>query len=339
MKIAIVTPSINGTGGVETFNSFLKRVFEESDNEVLIIGKELLSDNFFRNFFVQKKIRKYGLEFIIGDLFEKIHNKEKFDIVISNGEYGINIKHRKAIVVFHGSYFGYFKALERFISKKSYDAGMKLSSIQVKSAKDKYVVTVSEFNKKVLEKQGIHVQAVIPNCADTELFSPDAAIIPTNECLFVGRYDYYAKGFDVLETLADYGLKIRCITDRKPDHPRLFWTPFVANEKLPDYYRRAACLVFPSRFESLGLVPLEAMACGCPIVMSNVGLGPELQEDIPVFVVSGDPMKQVDEFLMRIKEVIARRKELSVNAREYVLQYFKYQDFKDRWQRLIEELQ
>lgn len=338
MKIAIVTPSINGTGGVETFSRHLKRALEESDNEVTIVGKELLSGNFFREFFIQKKIRKYGLEFTIGDLFKKIHKKRKFDIVICNGEYGMNVKHHKAINVFHGSYFGYFQAIEPFITKEHYNAGMKLSKMQVKSSKDKYVVTVSEFNKKVLEKQGIQVNTVIPNCADAELFSPDSSVVPTNECLFVGRYDYYAKGFDVLEKLADRGLKIRCITDRKPDHPRLLWTPFVANEILPTYYRRATCLVFPSRFESLGLVPLEAMACGCPIVMSNVGLGPELRKEIPECVVTSNSVRQIDEFLKRIKEVIQRRKELSLKVRDYVLRYHTYEDFKVHWQRLITEL-
>ncbi len=334
MRMAIVTPSINGTGGVETFNCLLKRVFVEAGNEVTIIGKELLSDNFF----TRRKIRKYGLESIIGDLFKKINRRKNFDIVICNGEFGINIKHPKTIVVFHGSYFGYFNAIKPFITEEQYNAGMKLSRIQVESAKNKYVVTVSEFNKKVLEKQGIHVDTVILNCVDTELFSPDPSIIPIDECLFVGRYDYYAKGFDVLEKLADRGLKIRCITDRKINHPHLQWTSFVANETLLAYYRRAACLVFPSRFEGCPLVPLEAMACGCPIVMSNVGLEPELRENIPEFVITGDPAKQVNEFLKQIKEVIERRKKLSLKARKYILRHFRYENFRSHWQHLIAEL-
>ncbi|TFV58657.1 glycosyltransferase family 1 protein [Mycobacterium sp. PS03-16] len=36
------------------------------------------------------------------------------------------------------------------------------------------------------------------------------------------------------------------------------------------YYRNARCLVFPSFFESSGLPPLEAMAAGCPVVVSDI---------------------------------------------------------------------
>jgi glycosyltransferase involved in cell wall biosynthesis len=44
---------------------------------------------------------------------------------------------------------------------------------------------------------------------------------------------------------------------------------------LISYYQRAACLVFPSFYESSGLPPIEAMACGCPVIVSNI---PALKE-------------------------------------------------------------
>lgn len=40
--------------------------------------------------------------------------------------------------------------------------------------------------------------------------------------------------------------------------------------RLLAYYRNARCLVFPSFFESSGLPPLEAMAAGCPVVVSDI---------------------------------------------------------------------
>jgi glycosyltransferase involved in cell wall biosynthesis len=44
---------------------------------------------------------------------------------------------------------------------------------------------------------------------------------------------------------------------------------------LTRYYRRAACFLFPSLYESSGLPPIEAMACGCPVIVSDI---PALRE-------------------------------------------------------------
>jgi len=41
---------------------------------------------------------------------------------------------------------------------------------------------------------------------------------------------------------------------------------------LPDYYRAADVLVLPSHYESFGLVVLEALACGTPVVATRVGV-------------------------------------------------------------------
>jgi glycosyltransferase involved in cell wall biosynthesis len=46
-------------------------------------------------------------------------------------------------------------------------------------------------------------------------------------------------------------------------------TGFVAQEDLPALYRQAVMLVYPSLYEGFGLPPLEAMACGTPVVTSN----------------------------------------------------------------------
>jgi D-inositol-3-phosphate glycosyltransferase len=45
----------------------------------------------------------------------------------------------------------------------------------------------------------------------------------------------------------------------------------VAYENLPVYYNAADVCVFPSYYESFGLVPLESLACGTPVVATNVG--------------------------------------------------------------------
>lgn len=59
-------------------------------------------------------------------------------------------------------------------------------------------------------------------------------------------------------------------------------------EVLADLYSAAACLVYPSRYEGFGLPPLEAMACGCPVVAYRNSSLPEVLDDAAVLVDDGD---------------------------------------------------
>jgi glycosyltransferase involved in cell wall biosynthesis len=59
---------------------------------------------------------------------------------------------------------------------------------------------------------------------------------------------------------------------------------FVPFETLRYFYQSAAAFVFPSRYEGFGLPPLEAMACGAPVVTSNVSSLPEVVGDAAILV-------------------------------------------------------
>ena len=53
-------------------------------------------------------------------------------------------------------------------------------------------------------------------------------------------------------------------------------TGFVADDMVPELYRAAEFMVFPSLWEGFGLPLLEAMACGTPVITSNVSCLPEI---------------------------------------------------------------
>jgi glycosyltransferase involved in cell wall biosynthesis len=59
---------------------------------------------------------------------------------------------------------------------------------------------------------------------------------------------------------------------------------FVPLETLKVFYKTAAAFVFPSLYEGFGLPPLEAMACGTPVVTSNASSLPEVAGDAAVLV-------------------------------------------------------
>jgi glycosyltransferase involved in cell wall biosynthesis len=60
---------------------------------------------------------------------------------------------------------------------------------------------------------------------------------------------------------------------------RVIFPGYVDDTDLPALYRTAELFVFPSLYEGFGLPPLEAMACGTPVVTSNVSSLPEVVGD------------------------------------------------------------
>src|SRR5687767_5593304 len=65
-------------------------------------------------------------------------------------------------------------------------------------------------------------------------------------------------------------------------------TGFVPDADLPDLYRSATVFVYPSLYEGFGLPPLEAMACGVPVICSTGGALREMAGKAAVLVEPGD---------------------------------------------------
>ncbi len=63
----------------------------------------------------------------------------------------------------------------------------------------------------------------------------------------------------------------------------------VPDHQLPAYYSGAEVLVNPSLYEGFGFPPVEAMACGCPVIVSSAGALPEVVGDAALVVDPNDP--------------------------------------------------
>jgi len=89
--------------------------------------------------------------------------------------------------------------------------------------------------------------------------------------------------------LAGYG--VEKLREKFPDKIRddVVFIDKVNDEILINLYNRADLFVFPSFYEGFGLPPLEAMACGCPVVVSNAGSLSEVCGDAAVYCNPYDP--------------------------------------------------
>ncbi len=116
---------------------------------------------------------------------------------------------------------------------------------------------------------------------------------------------------------------------RNPDlTQRVIFTGYVPENDLPGLYSGATIFVFPSRYEGFGLPPLEAMACGTPVVCSDTSSLPEVVGDAAVLV---DP-SSVEALAGALASVLADAP-LRAQLRERGLQ--RAQRF--TWQRAAEE--
>ncbi len=85
------------------------------------------------------------------------------------------------------------------------------------------------------------------------------------------------------DTISQYPAVRQAVIKSRVEHVVRF-LGFVPFETLRCFYESAAAFVFPSRYEGFGLPPLEAMACGAPVVASNVSSLPEVVGDAAVLV-------------------------------------------------------
>ena len=80
-----------------------------------------------------------------------------------------------------------------------------------------------------------------------------------------------------------YSNVIQYIRDHRLES-RVVFPGFVPQSLLPAVYSLATALVFPSLYEGFGLPPLEAAACGVPVVASLASSIPELLQDTAEYV-------------------------------------------------------
>lgn len=71
--------------------------------------------------------------------------------------------------------------------------------------------------------------------------------------------------------------------------PNVTHVGYVSDEELKALYENAACFVYPSFYEGFGLPPLEAMASGCPVLVSAAASLPEVCGDAAVYCNPHDP--------------------------------------------------
>src|SRR5205823_2035716 len=76
--------------------------------------------------------------------------------------------------------------------------------------------------------------------------------------------------------------------------------PWIEDEERALLYSAADVLLYPSLYEGFGLPILEAMACGCPVITSNISSMPEVAGNAALYV---NPLS-IDDIKSKIKMLV-----------------------------------
>ena len=111
-----------------------------------------------------------------------------------------------------------------------------------------------------------------------------------------------------------------------------------SQDTLPYYYSASEILIMPSHYESFGMVALEAMACGTPVVASQVGgLAFLVQDGITGYVVPGGDAEALAKTLEKLMKDPALRERLGKQAAEYA-SFYSWEKIAVRVKTVYEEI-
>lgn len=212
-----------------------------------------------------------------------------------------------------------------------------------------YISVLSTFARRTFLDEGVAAEKLLelPLGVDHRRFSPGAPHEGGYTALFVGRLELLKGVQYLLEAVEPLpNLTTRLVGTRYPEiepmlrrHPHVECLTGVPSAQLTEQYRRADVLVFPSLNDALGLVILEAMACGLPVIATDRSGGPDIISDgVDGFVVPARDPAALRDRLERLRDP-ALRKKMGEAARAKILSNYTLDHYAGRVVRILERLQ
>jgi len=239
-----------------------------------------------------------------------------------------------------------------------------------------YVVSDCHFTAQYIEKEGIRPTGdvrVIWDCVDTERFfpgPPDPTVLahygipdPSSgfNILTVGRlttfttYKGYERLLEVFPHLPGYSRliyggggdlipRLQARAQALGIADRVVFTGFIDEADLPDVYRSASvfCLIGdrgPERGEGIPLTPLEAAACGIPILVGNQdGSREAVEQGVNGFALDPFDLENIAHHLRQLAADESYRQRLGRAARARIEREHAYPVFRERMRRFLDKV-
>ena len=193
-------------------------------------------------------------------------------------------------------------------------------------------IVISNWLKNILESLGTKVEAVILNGVNSDEFYPEYVerddskiriLMPYRSQEWKGIKD----GLKALEIVKGDHENVRLVMfGPKPRKGELFkgveFHLQPTQNELRRIYNSCDIFVFPSCCEGFGLPPMEAMACKCAVVTTNVGAVPEYTIPRKTALVSPpDDAKDLAKNIIRLIENDKERRKIAENGYNHIKQF------------------
>lgn len=219
---------------------------------------------------LQKKIagiideKKYDYVIVHPDIYTQAPYLLRFlsttSIYYSHEVYRIAYEHGLRISDSLPFYIRIFENFKRFL--------IKIEDRKNTWASSFIMTTCYSVRDRMIQAYGVY-PLVVPPGIDIEVFKP-RGYKKTSSILFVGSKTDKIDGFDLLSKALlllpkSKRPKIKFVTWKKKNNQR------IGEKELAKIYETSKVTMCMSRFENFGLIPLESMACGTPVIATNIG--------------------------------------------------------------------
>jgi len=296
MKIGIEALKLNSNqpSGIEGYLFELLAAFKRSAKPFIAYDNPMIfSESFTRNFLLPLKLNSEKLDIV--------HFPDHILPIIKVKAKTVITVHDLAFVM-HPECYSYFKRnYKRFLAPRSLKRADKIIAVSNNTKRDIINIYNIPDNKIEVIYNGIsdyYKQLNLAKKAKEEL-KRQYQINFNKVVLFVGtieprkNLDGLLNAFEkIIESHKDIGLVIsgkagwlsEGLLKKMNMAKNVMYLGHAKKNKLLDLYNIADLFVYPSFYEGFGFPPLEAMACGCPVISSNVSSIPEILEDAAILV-------------------------------------------------------
>jgi glycosyltransferase involved in cell wall biosynthesis len=213
------------------------------------------------------------------------------------------------------------------------------------------VFTVSETTKQDVASQYAYPLEkiyVVPNGVDASAFSPDPTAKPKEPFLLMVGARYSHKNVDevldhahlwsdrfkliVTSCGGDYKARLLQKVAELGIGDRVEFSDYLSRDQLIKLYQGCSALLYPSKWEGFGIPPLEALACGSPVIASDIPVHREVLGNAAFFVQLGNASSWAEAL-----EAVQSEKEVTdkLNNSREILQRFTWDNAVDALERSL----